>query len=276
MQTLGNILASRDVEELRMIATLWGVAQPKDVAPGAVNRLENGIRDPIASRFVWEKLDESERSVLYAILGPAARNWLLLDQLPEKTKRPMTELRPIIDRLKRRRLVFEELAKIQGTELHGQRAVYFGYGYSRPANLPIESKTILYVPTEIATILYTTGRELFAPQADRSQKTLDEILMPYRQGDLDQIGRRYGLILQAYASRNDVRQAMTANLVQADAVYYALGRIEPGLRTLQPAMASASVSVRSQPISAGTWLFSAPATITLPTCGRPFSPQYHM
>src|SRR5262249_29464490 len=50
--------------------------------------------------------------------------------------------------------------------------------------------------------------------------------------DLDQIGRRYGLVVQSYSSRNDVRQAMAANLCQADAVRYALGRLEPGLRSL--------------------------------------------
>ncbi len=236
MQSLGTILASRELDELRMIATLWGVEPPRDTGLAALNRLENGIRDPISSRFVWEKLDDDERRVLSAILGPSARNWCLLEQLPEKTKRDSLELRPVIDRLKRRRLVFEELAKIQGTELCGQRSMYFGYGYSRPPNTPVEVKPILYVPTEIATILYTTGRELFALQGDRSQKSLDEILLPYRQGDLDQIGRRYGLILQAYSSRDEVRRAMAANLCQADAVRYALARLEPRLRALYEQM----------------------------------------
>ncbi len=70
-----------------MIATLWGVEPPRDTGLAALNRLENGIRDPISSRFVWEKLDDDERRVLSAILGPSARNWCLLEQLPEKTKR---------------------------------------------------------------------------------------------------------------------------------------------------------------------------------------------
>jgi hypothetical protein len=232
MQSLGGILASRDIDELRMIAALWGLPPPRDVDMGSVNRLESGIRDTISARFVWEQLDQTERVVLYAILGPSARNWRPLDQLPEQTGLETAKLRATLDTLKRRRLVLEEEAKVQGAELYGQRAVYFGYTFNRPANLPIESKQIVYVPTEIATVLYTTGREMFSPQGDRSQKTLDEILMPYRQGDLDQIGRRYGLVVQSYSSRNDVRQAMAANLCQADAVRYALGRLEPGLRSL--------------------------------------------
>jgi hypothetical protein len=236
MQSLGGILASRDLHELQVIATLWGQPHPRDVDMGSVNRLESGIRDTISARFVWEQLDEVERIVLYAILGPSARNWRPLDHLPEQTKLEMAQVRRALDRLKRRRLVLEEIAKIQGNELYGQRAVYFGYAYNRPANLPIESKPIVYVPTEIATVLYATSRELFAPQGDRSQKSLDDILMPYRQGDLDQIGRRYGLIVQSYSSRNDVRQAMAANLCQADAVRYALARLEPGLRSLYEQM----------------------------------------
>ena len=232
MQSLGGILASRDVAELRSIAALWGLAAPKDVDMGSVNRLESGIRDTISARFVWEQLDETERTVLYAILGPSARNWRPLDQLPEHTGQEPTRLHATLEKLKRRRLVLEELAKVQGAELYGQRAVYFGYTFNRPANQPIENKQIIYIPTEIATVLYATGREIFSPQGGRSDKTLDEILMPYRQGDLDQIGRRYGLVVQSYSSRNDVRQAMAANLCQADAVRFALGRLDPGLRSL--------------------------------------------
>lgn len=232
MQSLAGILASRDLQELQMIATLWGVQPPRGVDMGSVNRLESSIRDTISARFVWEHLDKEERIVLYAILGPSARNWLLIEQLPEKTKLEEVQARALLDRLKRRRLALEQIAKVQGNELYGQRAVYFGYNFNRPTNLPVETKPIAYVPTEIATVLYAAGRELFSPQGDRSQKTLDEILMPYRQGDLDQIGRRYGLAVQSYSSRNDVRQAMAANLCQADAVRYALSRLEPGLRDL--------------------------------------------
>jgi hypothetical protein len=85
------------------------------------------------------------------------------------------------------------------------------------------------VPTELATALYNAGREFFVPIADRSSKTLDDLLAPYRQGDLDQIGRRFGLTLQAYYSRAEVRAAMAQNLAQADAVRYALARLDPPL-----------------------------------------------
>src|SRR5262249_39106436 len=83
-----------------------------------------------------------------------------------------------------------------------------------------------------ATALYATGREFFVPIADRSSKTLDELLAPYRQGDLDQIGRRFGLALQAYYSRAEGRAAMAQTLPAAEAVRYALARVEPHLRTV--------------------------------------------
>jgi hypothetical protein len=121
---------------------------------------------------------------------------------------------------------------VQGGELVGQRATFYGYAIPRNTQAQVEEKPIVYVPTELATGLYATGRELFVPQADRSLHTLDELLMPYRQGDLDQIGRRFGLTIQAYYSRNEVRAAMAENLSQAEAVRYALARVEPPLREL--------------------------------------------
>ena len=48
------------------------------------------------------------------------------------------------------------------------------------------------------------------------------------------------------------------------------------MKPLASSIASLSVSVRSQPSSEGTWLFSAPAQMIFPHHCRPFSPQYHM
>src|SRR5690242_13743845 len=129
-----------------------------------------------------------------------------------------------------RGIVFTETAKVQGGDLIGQRATFYGYTVPRNPQAQVEEKPIAYVPTELATALYTTGRECFVPLADRSDKTLDELLMPYRQGDLDQIGRRFGLTLQAYYSRNEVRAAIAENLQQAEAVRYALARLDSRLR----------------------------------------------
>ncbi|MDE3229048.1 MAG: helicase-associated domain-containing protein, partial [Chloroflexota bacterium] len=196
----------------------------------ARQRLERSMRDAIASRFVWERLSDEEQRVLFCIVGPSARNWQLVEQAPERSHLEPAVALAAIERLAERNLIYIEEARVQGNELVGQRATFYGYATPRNPQAPIEEKRIAYVPTELATGLYTTGREIFIANADRSSKTLDDLLAPYRQGDLDQIGRRFGLTMQSFYSRNEVRAAMAENLTQAEAVRYALARVEPLLR----------------------------------------------
>ena len=232
MKSLSASLAGESLESLRALAELWGTEPPERNDADARQRLERAMRDAIASRFVWEALDESERRVLFAIVGPSARNWCQVALLGERARldpRPSVEA---LARLVARRLVFNETARLQGGDLVGQRATFYGYALPRNTQALIEEKEIAYVPTELATVLYASGREFFVPIAGRADKTLDELLMPYRQGDLDQIGRRFGLTLQAYYSRNEVRAAMADNLAQAEAVRYALSQVEPRVARL--------------------------------------------
>ena len=232
MKSLSVSLAEAPAEAVYRLAARWGAPIPDDESSEARQRLERAIRDTIAARFVWEHLDDDERRVLFGVVGPSARNWCLREALPGRARLDEAACDAAISRLLDARLIFSEVARVQGGELVGQRATFYGYAIPRNTQAQVEEKPILYVPTELATSLYTTGRELFLPQADRSQQTLDELLMPYRQGDLDQIGRRFGLTIRTYYSRNEVRTAMAENLSQAEAVRYALIRIEPSLRAL--------------------------------------------
>ncbi|MEO7001327.1 MAG: helicase-associated domain-containing protein [Ktedonobacterales bacterium] len=230
MKSLSAVLGDESLASLRELAAWWGVEPPMQDDAEARQRLERAMRDTIASRFVWERLDDDERRTLFAVVGPSARNWLALDALAERTHIESAVAEAALQRLIGYHLVLTETAKIQGGELVGQRATFYGYAMPRNTQAPIEEKVIAYTPTELATGLYTTGREIFVGHVDRSSKTLDELLMPYRQGDLDQIGRRFGLSVQAYYSRNEVRAAIAENLTQAEAVRYALARVEPPLR----------------------------------------------
>ncbi len=230
MKSLSAILADESLDVLRSLAFWWGAELPTTTDAEERQRLERSMRDAIASRFVWERLTDDERRVLFSVVGPSARNWCLIEAIAERSKLPDDVVQSTLDRLLEHRLVFTEIAKVQGSDLVGQRVTFYGYATPRNSQAQIEEKPIAYVPTELVTGLYATGRELFVPHADRSDKTLDELLMPYRQGDLDQIGRRFGLTVQAYYSRNEVRAAMAENLTQAEAVRYALARIEPRLR----------------------------------------------
>lgn len=232
MKSLNAILAGESLDALRSLATWWGAEPPERTDAESCQRLERSMRDVIASRFVWERLDADERRVLFAVVGPSARNWCAVELLAERAHLEHARVEAILERLIEQRLVFTEVARLQGGDLVGQRATFYGYTVPRNPQAQIEEKPIAYVPTELATALYSTGRELFVPIADRSDKTLDELLMPYRQGDLDQIGRRFGLTLQAYYSRNEVRAAMAENLAQAEAVRFALTQIEPRLQAI--------------------------------------------
>ncbi len=231
MKSLSVILVDEPLSSLRELAGWWGAEPLATDTAEARQKLERAMRDTIAARFVWEHLNEDERRVLFAVAGPSARNWCLVDSIADRGRLDTCEARAILDRLVAQHLVFLEMAKVQGTELIGQRVTFYGYSVPRNTQAVIEERLIAYVPTELVTSLYASGRELFISHADRSDKTMDELLMPYRQGDLDQIGRRFGLSVQAYYSRNEVRAAMSENLTQAEAVRYALARVDARLQT---------------------------------------------
>lgn len=230
MKSLYAILGELPFAALQELAPWWGAEPPEHDDVDARQRLERAMRDSVASRFVWERLDDDERRVLFCIVGPSARNWQLVDQIANRSHIDTALALAAVERLAGWGLIQLEQAKVQGGELMGQRATFYGYSTPRNPSAPVEEKQIAYVPTELATGLYTTGRELFIVGGDRSEKTLDELLMPYRQGDLDQIGRRFGLTMQSYYSRNEVRAAMAENLTQAEAVRYALARVPSLLR----------------------------------------------
>lgn len=232
MKSLSALLAEASVERLAEVAQWWGVAAPSDDTMEARQRMERAMRDNVAARFVWERLGADARRVLYAVVGPSARNWCLREALPVRAQLDPVRAEAALAGLLGEQLLCAEVARVQGGDLVGQRATFYGYAIPRNPQAEIEEKPIVYIPTELATGIYTTGRELFASGADRSEKSLDDLLQPYRQGDLDQIGRRFGLTIQAYYSRNEVRAAMAENLSQAEAVRYALERVEPAQRRL--------------------------------------------
>jgi Helicase conserved C-terminal domain len=232
MKSLREVLVQCSEAQLEQLAQLWAI----DNAPSKgwthhYTRLEQGMRDLISARFVWEHLAEDERPVLYNILGPSARNWIGRDDLPKKVQLPAARYKAALERVKFLSLVLEVVAKVQGNQLVDHRLGFYSYGDYR--KLPIQVVDILYVPMEIATHLYTTGRELFAPQSDRSQFTLEKILTPLYQSDLDEMSHRYGMEMDgSYYTRADHRSMLALNLVQPEAVAYALQQLDTTSRNL--------------------------------------------
>ena len=82
MKSLRQILTECTEPQLEQIARLWGLGDTSDKRWSQQRmRLEQGMRDDISTRFVWEHLGEDERQVLYNILGPSSRNWTVRDDL---------------------------------------------------------------------------------------------------------------------------------------------------------------------------------------------------
>src|SRR5262245_33562831 len=86
MKSLSAILADESLASLCALAAWWGAETPTEDSAEARQRLERAMRDTVASRFVWERLDEDERRALFAVVGPSARNWCLVELLPERAR----------------------------------------------------------------------------------------------------------------------------------------------------------------------------------------------
>ncbi len=229
MKSLGAIVRGRSLTELGIIAELWGAPAPASDDTNEAMAIERTMRDPIAARTAWENLGPDERKVLLAIVGPAARNWCAVDALPERAMLDVDRVDAALAQLRSLYIVEIEQAKLQGAELLGQRQAFYGYVTTRTQQEPVVEKPIAYVPTEIVTTLYATGRELAGAPPDRTTLTLSDLLMPYRQGDLDLIGRRFHMVQYTYCSRNEVRVLIAENVAQAEAVRFALTQIGPPL-----------------------------------------------
>src|SRR5215472_5838820 len=112
MKSLREVLAQCSEPQLEQLAQLWAIGN----APGKGwthhrTRLEQGMRDLISARFVWEHLAGDERLVLYNILGPSARNWIVRDDLPKKVQLPAARYKAALEQVKRLSIVLEVVQK---------------------------------------------------------------------------------------------------------------------------------------------------------------------
>src|SRR5258708_37556654 len=80
MKSLSAILAAESLATLDALSAWWGAERPRSDDDETRLRLERAMRDTIAARFVWERLDTAERRVLFAVVGASPRNWCPLEQ----------------------------------------------------------------------------------------------------------------------------------------------------------------------------------------------------
>jgi hypothetical protein len=232
MKSLGALIRARNLEELHIIANLWGAPPPVLGDTEEALILERHMRDPISARTLWDHLTTTERQVTQAIVGPSARNWNLVAALPERVNLPESDVLQTLDHLCAIFLVEREVARVQGNELVGVRIPFYSFATPRNHQDPITEQEIAYVPTEIATTFFSIGREFNGIPCDRGTLGLEDLLQPYRQGDIEQIGRRFNLTLQSYSSRNEVRSVVVQNASQPNAIQYVVNHLEPSLQRL--------------------------------------------
>src|SRR5258708_27132524 len=151
MKSLSAILAGESFETLQTLAPWWGAEPLERDDTDSRQQLERAMRDTIAARFVWERLAEDERRVLFAVVGPSARNWCLTELLAERARLEPQRTELALARLVAARLVYTEQAKVQGGDLVGQRAPLYRYATPPNPHAQIEEQPNPYVPPQQAT-----------------------------------------------------------------------------------------------------------------------------
>lgn len=236
MKTLRQIVATRNEEELDLLAQWWGVGN-KPKGGWALNQslLVQGMQQEIAARFAWEQLSLLERKVLHNTLSLAAVDGVLRDVLFKLTRLDEEAFGSILATLKEHLLLAEEQVLVKtGKAVHGAAAAK-----RDPSELTIK----LIVPKELVEPLTQIDREIYTPKQDRSNWRLEQILATLEMNKINQIGARYGFILSDYFTRSDPRARLAGQLVQADVPYYAWDQLDGQARKLCKWIVDANGSV---------------------------------
>lgn len=221
MQSLFEIMSMKPRDEINHIIQQWGAPVLGSTAT-TPERIDFFMREPIAVRTIWQKMTPDERTILMQIVGPSARNWCAIDTLEERAKLSLAAIDRGLQGLIAYGIIHIEKAKLRGRELVGHRSSFNTFSTTSSQREDITVKLIAYVPTELATVTYIIGREFAGMPTNRTHSSLDDLLSHLRQGDLEQIGRRYHLTMQSYCSRNEVRMIIAANVCKTEAVAFAL------------------------------------------------------
>ena len=206
MKALKQIVATFTDEQLASVLQLWNVKEQvgtKKETSLAIDALQKQMRDPIAARFVWEKLSTDARSVLYRAVTTSSRYGISHDELRKKAQVPSENYQNIITELTNYALLQEE-----------EKTFYGGFSIGSSSSA---TKAMVVVPfNESVDALYATGRELFTPSGDRSKKHLSSLLAQANESQLIQLMRVYGIDQRGYYSRNDLRDILVDGMIDDD------------------------------------------------------------
>lgn len=187
---------------------LWAMDVTDNASPAARNALYvQRVKDPLAARFVWERLSQDERLVLYRVLGHAERSGVERETVQKKTKLSTEQFQSALSSLAQHLLIHESNSK-NGI---GQKMYYAPLKGGRD-KATVENITYLMPYTESADSLYAAGKEYFSPNSDRSKMSLDRILSSFYYGDLDELAIVYDISSSLYFGRSQLRAMIQENI----------------------------------------------------------------
>ena len=226
MKTLKQALAEYSEEQLKQLASWWGIGD----APEEGWRLHYGLmiqrmQDPVALRFAWEQINENERKLLHNMLNFSTSNSVLHDVIHKITRLPEAEFEQALATLKQYMLVIEEQATVK----------YAGAttgSSTKQKNAASVNTTKLSVAKEMLAPLLSIANEIYSPEIDRTQIKLENILARFNQDRLYEIGRLYGFMLHDYYSRTLPSVRLVGQMVQPDVALYAWEHFDAKTRRL--------------------------------------------
>lgn len=194
------------------IATLWGITSTKYPDDATLCQdLIKRMADPIAARFVWEQLNEEERSILWECLGKRIRN--------SGCHRETVFVRSGLS------------GEAFDTLVSSLEQALLLAAYSEPEK---QGALMLGSYEENAAALYATGREIFFAGAARTDQALDKLLPDLDKADLWSLVHLYQLDSTALTTQADLRKALVHALAGLDIIHASLHKLPPLVQQVLP------------------------------------------
>ena len=149
----------------------------KQISGGDRKKLMAQMQNPIAARFVWQRLSDTEQRCLYEVLSPKDRGkGVPVEQVQKKTKLPTDTFETAIRQLQDRWFLLEE----------GEALAPASRGTK-----PIAASTVraLFPYRECSESLAQTGRELFVSKDSRATKSQLLLLRDIRGESLEHLAQ---------------------------------------------------------------------------------------
>ncbi len=219
MKTLKQALAENSEEQLKQLASWWGIGEPPEEGwKQHYGLFIQRMQDPVAMRFAWEQINDEERKVLHNLITFSASNGVLHDVLHNITRLPEANFEQALATLKQHMLILEEPTTLKYA---GAASGSASKQTSKQAK-PVATKTTrLSIAKDLQTMALAISNEINAKNFDRASMKLESILSRVGHDRLYEIGRLYGFMMYDYYSRTPTSARLVGQMVQPDVVYYA-------------------------------------------------------